>query len=128
MNSEKVVSVVGERIRERRIELGLSQEELAKSVGYQTRMAIFKIEKGESELPLSKLWAMCRALDVSPEWLLLGSNKKKEKTETKEESKTASPLNEAVIDVISRLSEGDKRKVFDFALDCLLREGRWQKQ
>lgn len=39
MNSEKAVSVVGERIRERRIELGLSQEELAKSVGYQTRFS-----------------------------------------------------------------------------------------
>ena len=36
---------VGDRIRKRRIELDLSQEELAKRCGYTSRSTINKIEK-----------------------------------------------------------------------------------
>lgn len=55
---------IGERIKERRIELGLSQDELAKKCGYKSRSSINKIELAR-DLPLKKLWIMAEALDIS---------------------------------------------------------------
>ena len=40
------------RIRARREGLGISQEELAKRMGYKSRSSINKIEKGENDIPL----------------------------------------------------------------------------
>ena len=45
------------RIRARREELGISQEELARRMGYKSRSSINKIEKGENDIPQSKIVA-----------------------------------------------------------------------
>ena len=37
---------IGDRIRKKREELGMSQEELAKKIGYRSRSSINKIENG----------------------------------------------------------------------------------
>ena len=60
---------VGERIKERRIELGMSQEELAKKCGYKSRSSINKIELAR-DLPLAKLTIAAKALECSPAYLL----------------------------------------------------------
>ena len=60
---------VGERIKQRRIELHLSQDELAKRVGYKSRSSINKIELAR-ELPLRKVEKMAVALDVTPGYLM----------------------------------------------------------
>ncbi len=60
---------VGERIRNRRIELGMSQDELAKKVGYKSRSSVNKIEMSR-DLPLTKVQKMANALDVSPGFLM----------------------------------------------------------
>lgn len=60
---------VGERIRQKRIELNLSQDELAKKTGYKSRSSIQKIECARN-LPLSKVEVMARALDCSPSVLM----------------------------------------------------------
>ena len=44
----------GERIRQRRVELGLTQEELAIAAGYKSRSSINKIENSR-EVTLKKL-------------------------------------------------------------------------
>lgn len=54
------------RIRDLRIEKNMTQEELAKAAGYTGRSAINKIEKGEVDIPRSKIIAIAKALDVSP--------------------------------------------------------------
>jgi len=59
-------------IKIRRLELGLTQQQLADAVGYKTRSAIAKIEAGESEVPLSKLVPFAQALDTTVERLLEG--------------------------------------------------------
>lgn len=61
---------VGELIRNRRIELGISQEELAKRAGYSCRTAISKIEMGERDVPRAKIIALAGALHVSPSYLM----------------------------------------------------------
>ena len=42
-------------IKKRRLEIGMSQEELAQKTGYTSRSSIAKIEKGEVDLQLSKI-------------------------------------------------------------------------
>lgn len=51
------------RIRE---EKGMSQEELAKLVGFKSRSSINKIEMGVNDITQSKLVAIANALGVSP--------------------------------------------------------------
>lgn len=58
------------RIRARREELGISQEELAKRLGYKSRSSINKIEKGENDIPQSKIVAFAQALQTTPERLM----------------------------------------------------------
>ena len=60
---------IGERIRDRRIELGMTQDELAQKVGYKSRSSVNKIESSRS-LPLSKVQKMADALDTSPSFLM----------------------------------------------------------
>lgn len=60
---------VGERIKQRRLELNLSQEELAKKVGYKSRSSINKIELSR-DLPLRKVELMAKALDTTPSDLM----------------------------------------------------------
>lgn len=60
---------VGERIKQRRLELNLSQDELAKKVGYKSRSSINKIELAR-DLPLKKVELMAKALDTSPGYLM----------------------------------------------------------
>lgn len=60
----------GKRVKDRRIELGMTQDELAKKTGYTSRSSINKIELGLVDLPQSKITAIANALFVSPTYLL----------------------------------------------------------
>lgn len=55
-----------ENIRNRRIELGMTQDELAKLSGYADRTSIAKIESGKTDLPQSKILSIANALGVTP--------------------------------------------------------------
>lgn len=61
---------IGDRIKKRREELGMSQEELAKKVGYKSRSSINKIEIDGRGLPQSKIVAFAKALETSPAYLM----------------------------------------------------------
>ena len=61
---------VGKRIQERRTELRMTQEELAKKVGYKSRSAIAKIETGNSDLPQTKVIDIAKALDTTPAYIM----------------------------------------------------------
>lgn len=63
---------VAENIKQRRMELGLSQQELADKLGYKTRSTITKIEAGENQVPENKLPRFAKALDTSVEFLKTG--------------------------------------------------------
>lgn len=64
------MSDIGDRIRQRRIELGLSQEELGEHIG--TRQEA--VSKWESQGPkhLANVERMAQALEVTPWWLAWG--------------------------------------------------------
>lgn len=68
---------IGERIKERRIELGYTQDELAKKCGYKSRSSINKIELSRN-LPLPKIEKMARALECTESYLMGWSKKEDE--------------------------------------------------
>jgi len=55
-----------DNIKRRRIELGMSQDELAKLTGYTDRSSIAKIEAGKVDLTRSKIMLFAEALRISP--------------------------------------------------------------
>lgn len=61
---------IGQRIRMRREELGISQEELALKAGYKSRSSINKIEKDGRGLPQSKILLIAKALNTTPSYLM----------------------------------------------------------
>ena len=61
---------IGQNIKQIRLNRGLSQEELARRMGYKSRSSINKIEKGENDIPQSKIKAFAEALDTTPEYLM----------------------------------------------------------
>ena len=58
------------RIRQRREQLGLSQEALAARMGYRSKSSITKLEKGVNDIPQAKLEELAAALETTPAYLL----------------------------------------------------------
>lgn len=59
---------IGEMIRKRRVELGMTMEDLAKATGYESKTGIAVIENGKVEnIPLSKVKAIADALRIPVE-------------------------------------------------------------
>lgn len=54
-------TTTGERIKAQRKALGISKDELARKLGYQSRSSVNKIESGERDLPQSKIKAIADA-------------------------------------------------------------------
>lgn len=61
-----------ERIKLRRVELNMTQEELAKKVGYKSRSAINKIEKGLRDINQTQIIKFAEALNTSTSFLMDG--------------------------------------------------------
>lgn len=60
---------IGERIKQKRLELNMSQEELAFKCGYKSRSSINKIELAR-DLPLRKVELVAKALEVEPGYIM----------------------------------------------------------
>lgn len=61
---------IGDRIKHRRELLQMSQDDLAKKLGYKSRSSINKIERDASGLPQSKIAAIAKALDTTPSYIM----------------------------------------------------------
>lgn len=64
------MDILFKNIRDRRLQLGMSQAELAKKVGYSDRSAIAHIEAGKKNLTHSRIISFAEALDTTPERLM----------------------------------------------------------
>ncbi|MBP3892239.1 MAG: XRE family transcriptional regulator [Solobacterium sp.] len=64
---------IGENIKRRRQELGLTQQDLADALGYKTRSTITKIESGENDVTQKKLMKIAEVLNTSVESLFADS-------------------------------------------------------
>lgn len=61
---------IGKRIRLRREELGMTQEELAYRLGYKSKTTIAKIENGTNDIVQSKVLAFANALNTTSAYLM----------------------------------------------------------
>ena len=64
------MSTIGENIRNRRIELEMTQEELAHKMGYKSKSTINKIELGINDIPQSKIVQFAHVLNTTPKALM----------------------------------------------------------
>lgn len=85
------MSKIGENIRRIREENGLTQEELARRMGYKSKSTINKIELGINDIPQSKIVKFAQCLNTSPSvlmgWVSEETNKK----------------NDAIVDIVMKL-------------------------
>ena len=91
---------LGQRIKNRRIELGLTQEELGKMVGYKSRTTVNKVELGISSLNETKIIAFAKALDTTPAYIMGWDEPTKEENE--------------LIDLINQLNEDETKELLSF--------------
>ena len=61
---------IGEKIKERRMELRWSQRELSDKIGYSNHSTIARIESGKVDLPQSKVVKFSEVLGVSVAYLM----------------------------------------------------------
>jgi repressor LexA len=87
-------------IKERRIELKMSQDTLAELTGYRDRSSIAKIEKGEVDISESKIREFAKALKVSPR-KLMGWDEHTTQSELLSQDKKG-----VVINVLGRVAAG----------------------
>ncbi len=76
--NEVIIMNIGQRIKKRREQLGLTQEELATITGYKSRSSINKIELDGRGLPQSKIVSFAKALNTTPAYLMGWEEEKKE--------------------------------------------------
>ena len=63
---------LGRRVRQRRVMMELTQEELAEKAGISCSF-VGHIERGEKKFSIGTLVALCNAMEVSPNYLLQDS-------------------------------------------------------
>ena len=61
---------IGERIKQRRQELGLTQEELARRLGNKTRASVCTVERDKEDLTTDRVEKYAAALECSPAYLM----------------------------------------------------------
>lgn len=61
---------IGSRIKKKRLELGLTQEDLANKLGYKSKSTINKIEMDINDIPQSKVVAFADALGTTIAYLM----------------------------------------------------------
>ena len=61
---------IGEKIKQRRKMLNLSQDELAKRMGYKSRSSINKIELGQTDVTRTKIMEFAKLLETTPAYLI----------------------------------------------------------
>lgn len=73
-SSQRATSVdrhVGNRIRERRVMMGLSQQQLARMIGVTYQQA-HKYERGSNRISAGRLFSIAQALAIDPAWFFDG--------------------------------------------------------
>ncbi|WP_455501062.1 helix-turn-helix domain-containing protein [Gemmiger sp.] len=104
---------IGQRVKLRREELGLSQEELAKRIGYKSKTSINKIELDFRNLTHSKIKAIADALETTPSYIMGWDE------EAAEETKKAAPseedsLNAEIIKLFMGLTADQKKEALNY--------------
>ena len=95
---------IGERIKLKRLELGMTQQELAEKIGYHAKTAISKIESGERELRQSKIRPIAEALDTTVEYIM----------DWEEAEPQLDDLDKKIMEAYQSLPDNKKLALYDF--------------
>ena len=79
---------VGDRIRNRRIELGLSQEEIASRAGYGGKSSICKLERAGNDITMKQVRRLAPALECTQAYLMGWEETDKESESAQNDIKT----------------------------------------
>ncbi len=74
MDSAQLQEAFGEVVRQRRLRLGLSQEELSFACG-RHRTYVSLIERGRNAPSITTLWMLAEALEIKPSELIRRAEK-----------------------------------------------------
>ena len=102
----------GERIKARRQELRMTQDQLAEKIGYHGKSSISHIEKGDFDMSQSKIVAIAEALQTTPDYIL-GLKDGAEiliETGTKEQE-----MRERILRYLEALSENNRETLLKYA-------------
>lgn len=113
--------MIGDKIKERRIELGLTQDELAQRVGYKSRSAINKIELNLRDISSDKIVEFSVALQTTPLFLLGLDETDPDLTEE------LSASEQHLLDNYRQLNDAGQQKLYDYS-DDLVSSGRYEKR
>lgn len=97
--------MVGDKLKKRRLELGLTQEDLANKLGYKSKTAITRIEKNINDVSQAKLIKLAKALEVSPSYFVEDINKE-----------TGDIPASVLCDYFYRLTSSQKKNVMDYII------------
>jgi transcriptional regulator with XRE-family HTH domain len=104
---------IGDRIKEKRIELHLSQEELAKRMGYTSKSTINKIELGKNDVNQKKIVQFAEALHTTVPYLMGWDS---------EEPDYVVPGTDILIETYSKLTNKQREHLLRY-MKLLLEEG-----
>lgn len=104
---------IGQRVKLRREELGLSQEELAKRIGYKSKTSINKIELDFRNLTQSKIKAIADALETTPSYIM-GWDEEAAEAAKKAVPSEEDSLNAEIIKLFMGLTADQKKEALNY--------------
>ena len=103
------------KIKQRRIELNMSQDDLAKRTGYKTKSAISRIERGERDITQSQVELFAKALETTPSYLMGWDSEDKLNKE-----------DEKLLNAFNQLNHEGQEKAISYTQD-LVDSGKYKK-
>ena len=104
------MSTVGKNILLLRKHLGLTQEELAKKMGYKSKSTINKIELGINDIPQSKIVQFAQVLGTTPAYLM---GWKEEQKKLPQDKKELSEGERTLLELFNRVPEDQQKLVLE---------------
>lgn len=93
---------LGQRIKQKRKELGLSQEELANRLGLKSKSTICKIERGDDNLTTSSIRQYADALNCTPSYLMGWENPEQKLVNAYLQGNFRNSITETELEIIKR--------------------------
>ena len=109
-----------QNIKNRRIELGMSQQDLAEKMGYTSRSTIAKIESGKNDIPQSKIIAFATALNTTPASLMgWGNDSSGADNQKKPSAENGKGLDKNTVVIVGRDGRRIEKKLSDEQIKAL---------
>lgn len=101
-----------DRIRELRIRAGMSQDDLARAMGYKDRSMITKIESGKVDISQKKILSFARVLNTTPGYLMGWEEEKQRSIDLQRfNSQEQDPQIRIVSGMMENMSEDQKAQI-----------------